>query len=76
MSSYEIGAFEALEWAWHALRSYSDRTKGVDDARRLIQETLHSMGRGDKVDFSRKILEAEAQDDETSSELKKINLHG
>jgi hypothetical protein len=52
MSNYQIGAFEALEWAWYMLRTLQNKPDGVEDARRIIQDVLSSMGRGDDVDFS------------------------
>ncbi len=60
MSDYKVGAFDALEWTWHMLRSYRDRPKGVDEARSLIQEVLSKMGTGDLVDFGEKISEVKA----------------
>jgi len=60
VSNYKMGAFEALEWAWHMLRSYRDRPTGVDEARRLIQEVLSNMGKGVPVSFSEKMSEASA----------------
>ena len=55
VSNYRIGAFEALEWVWHMLRGFKDSPMGVDEARRLIQEVLSNMGRGDNMDFSEEI---------------------
>ncbi|MCW3992211.1 MAG: hypothetical protein NWE79_05855 [Candidatus Bathyarchaeota archaeon] len=57
MSNYSIGAFEALEWAWHMLRGCRGRPRGLDDARRLIQEVLSSMGDGTQIDFNEKLSE-------------------
>jgi hypothetical protein len=54
MSSYRIGAFEALEWAWHMLRGFRDRPGGVEEARRTIQEVLADMGKGNDLDFGEK----------------------
>ena len=51
MSNYQMGAFEALQWAWHMLRNYKDSPGGVDDARQAIQQVLANMGRGDEVNF-------------------------
>jgi hypothetical protein len=51
MSNYQIGAFEALEWAWHMLRTQKDNPEGVEDARRIIKDVLSDMGKGDNVDF-------------------------
>ncbi len=58
MSNYQIGAFEALEWAWHMLHGYKDEPRGVDEARHAIKDLLTNMGKGDKVDFSDKIPQA------------------
>jgi len=60
LSNYEMGAFEALEWTWHMLRGYRDQQKGVDEARRRIQEILSNMGKGARVDFGEKISEDKA----------------
>lgn len=57
MSNYSMGAFEALEWAWYMLRGYRGRPKGLEDARRLIQEILSSMGDGAHIDFNEKLSE-------------------
>lgn len=51
MSRYEVGAFEALEWAWHMLREHRGDPAGVDDARRRILCVLSEMGEGREVDF-------------------------
>ena len=51
MSNYQIGAFEALEWAWHMLRTHKDSPEGVEDARRIIKDVLSDMGKGINVDF-------------------------
>jgi len=50
LSNYQTGAFDALEWAWHMLRSL-DKKKGVDEARCIILETLSKMGEGARVNF-------------------------
>ena len=60
MSNYRIGAFEALEWVWHMLRGFKDSPRGVDEARRLIQEVLSNMGQGAPVDFSEEISKVKA----------------
>jgi hypothetical protein len=51
VSNYKIGAFEALEWAWHMLRYYKNQPQGVDEARKEIQKILNNMGKGDEVNF-------------------------
>jgi len=60
MSNYQIGAFEALEWAWYMLRSYKDKPKGLDEARHMIQEVLSNMGKGAHMNFGEKISEVTA----------------
>ncbi len=55
MSNYRVGAFEALEWVWHMLRSFRDSPGGVEEARRAIQEVLADMGNGNDMDFSQNI---------------------
>jgi len=57
LSNYQMGAFEALEWTWHMLRSYRDQPRGVDEARRTIQEVLSKIGKGAHVDFGEKTSE-------------------
>ena len=51
MSNYEVGAFEALEWAWNLLRSQGSETR---EAAFHIQEMLFTLGSGSQVDFRRK----------------------
>ena len=51
MSGYEVGAFEALEWAWYMLREHRGDPAGVDDARRRILCILSEMGEGREVNF-------------------------
>ena len=58
MSKYQIGAFEALRWAWYMLRDYRDQPSGVDDARQTIQEVLADMGKGTEVNFMEEMSSA------------------
>jgi hypothetical protein len=51
MSNYQIGAFEALEWAWHMLRTQKENPEGVEDARRIIKDILSDMGEGTRMNF-------------------------
>ena len=54
ISNYDVGAFEALEWAWNLLRTQ----KGVgslDEAVNSIQEMLYMIGNGNQVNFRQKI---------------------
>jgi len=51
MSNYEVGAFEALEWAWNLLRSQGGE---ACEAAIHIQEMLFTLGSGSQVDFRRK----------------------
>ena len=51
MSTYEMGAFDALEWAWHILR----KKENIDEAKVSIQDALYEMGKGIKVNFQEKI---------------------
>jgi hypothetical protein len=55
MSTYEIGAFEALEWAWKIMRSQEHI--GGNDATIHIQEMLFKLGTGNTVDFRQQINE-------------------
>ena len=61
MSNYRMGAFEALEWTWHMLRSYRGQPRGVEEARRMIKEVLSNIGKGALVDFGEKISEAKVK---------------
>jgi len=49
MSTYEIGAFEALEWAWNVLRTENSEDKA--EATTQIREMLFKLGSGIHVDF-------------------------
>lgn len=51
MASYENGAYEALQWAWHILREYDNQSNGIEDARNAIREKLSMLGNGDKIQF-------------------------
>ena len=55
MSTYEIGAFEALEWAWNMLRI--DKTSDRDDFSRNIQDMLSLLGNGSEINFHQKTME-------------------
>ena len=54
MSTYEIGAFEALEWAWNVLRT-QDTIEA--DATNRIKDMLFKLGSGSPVDFKQQINE-------------------
>ena len=62
MSNYQIGAFEALEWAWHMLRTLKDSPEGVEDARRIIKDVLSDMGEGNYVNFGEYRRHPDSQD--------------
>jgi len=53
MSTYEIGAFEALEWAWNVLRTQEN--VGEVEAVRRIKDMLFQLGSGNPVDFKQQI---------------------
>lgn len=53
VSSYEMGAFDALEWVWHLLRS--DKSLTPDEAYRRVQDALASMGTGNAPNFRQRI---------------------
>ena len=53
MSTYEIGAFEALEWAWNVLRT--DDIENKAEATSRIQEMLFKLGSGSQVDFKQNL---------------------
>jgi hypothetical protein len=62
MSNYQIGAFEALEWAWHMLRTLKDSPEGVEDARQVIKDVLSDMGEGNYVNFGESRRQSNSQD--------------
>jgi len=53
VSNYEMGAFEALEWAWNFLRAQSSGGS-VNEATVRIQEMLFTLGSGSTVNFRQK----------------------
>ncbi len=55
VSSYQMGAFEALEWAWHVLKTQKEHSGSVDDAYTTVQELLAKVGKGGDVDFRKEI---------------------
>lgn len=55
MSTYEIGAFEALEWAWNILRT--QESIGEVDATCRIKDMLFKLGSGNRIDFKQQINE-------------------
>ena len=57
MSSYEIGAFEALEWVWHILRTQKEHKSSLDETTKQIQNTLSIIGHGKNVDFKKLTIE-------------------
>ena len=54
-SSYQMGAFEALEWAWHLLRTQKEHSGSMDDAFSTVQKLLSEVGKGGEVDFRKEI---------------------
>jgi len=52
LSTYEIGAFEALEWAWNLLR-VNDGVN-IEEAAKHIQEMLLTLSNGTTVNFQQK----------------------
>jgi hypothetical protein len=55
VSSYQMGAFEALEWTWHLLKAQKERSGSVDEAYSTVQELLAKVGKGGDVDFHEEI---------------------
>ncbi len=54
MSTYEVGAFEALEWAWNLLR-VNDGVN-IEDAAKHIQDMLMKLSDGTPVDFQQRAI--------------------
>jgi len=52
-----MGAFEALEWVWHVLRTEKEPSGSIEDAYHRVQDALASMGRGNDINFKQKISE-------------------
>ncbi len=52
MSTYEVGAFEALEWAWNLLR-VNDGVN-IEDAAKHIQDMLMTLSNGTPVNFQQR----------------------
>ena len=50
-----MGAFEALEWAWHLLRTQKEHSGSVDEAYSTVQELLSKVGKGGDIDFRKEI---------------------
>jgi hypothetical protein len=55
MSTYEVGAFEALEWAWKML--LLEKSKEDIDAKSQIIDMLFKLGSGNYVDYRQQINE-------------------
>lgn len=54
MSTYEVGAFEALEWAWNLLR-INDGVN-IEDAAKHIQDMLMTLSNGTPVNFQQRAI--------------------
>jgi hypothetical protein len=52
LSKYEVGAFEALEWAWNLLR-VNDGVN-IEDAAKHIQDMLMTLSNGTPVNFQQR----------------------
>ncbi len=55
VSSYQMGAFEALEWTWRMLKAQKERRGSVDEAYTTVQELLAKVGKGGDIDFRKEI---------------------
>ncbi len=55
VQNYQMGAFEALEWAWHMLRDKKANEGTVDEAYRSVQDVLAKIGKGAPIDFRQEI---------------------
>jgi hypothetical protein len=53
--SYQVGAFEALEWAWNMLRTKKEHSASLDEAFSTVQELLAKLSSGDNIDFQKEI---------------------
>jgi hypothetical protein len=55
VSSYQMGAFDALEYTWRLLKAKKERSGSVDEAYSMVQELLAKVGKGGDVDFHEEI---------------------
>lgn len=55
MTSYENGAYEALQWAWMMLKKYQEDPNSVENARLEICEKLTHLGEGQKINFREQV---------------------
>ena len=55
VSSYQMGAFEALEWTWRLLKTQKEHCGTVDDAFSNVQELLAKIGKGGDINFHEEI---------------------
>jgi hypothetical protein len=53
MASYEIGAYEALHWAWAMLNNIHDDSDAIIDARKEIKQKLSHLGHNGDTEFLR-----------------------
>ncbi len=55
VSSYQMGAFEALEWVWHMLRTEKEHNGDIEEAYNNVQNLLVKFGKGSNIDFRQEI---------------------
>jgi hypothetical protein len=55
VASYQMGAFDALEYTWRLLKAQKERSGSVDEAYSTVQELLAKVGKGSSVDFHEEI---------------------
>jgi hypothetical protein len=56
MSSYELGAYEALQWAWSVLRDTEEKSSSVKEVKKEIFEKLKILGNGKKINLREQAL--------------------
>ena len=53
MSTYQIGAAEAIVWAKKIIRKYSGDPNGIDEIKNKMQEMLITIEKEEIIDFSK-----------------------
>lgn len=53
MSNYNIGAYEALQWAWNVLRENEKKPESISEAKRIISDEMAEISKGKQPEFNR-----------------------
>jgi hypothetical protein len=52
MSNYNIGAYEALQWAWKVLRENEHNPESISEAKKIISDEMVEISEGKQPKFS------------------------